>query len=152
MDDLPFFLFGHQKDTNRQLTPVSQCRRNSRLTTSQRSSLSSRTLSFQSQRASLHQPPHNSLSWTSSHTCPSSLLLSGADNRAPSLLRAVRMRQPSANRTFSSSVSLSAPRKTFRPSRRVQKRRHGFLARLRTRTGQAILKRRRAKGRKYLSW
>ncbi|KAN0075703.1 Ribosomal protein L34 domain containing protein [Elaphomyces granulatus] len=62
------------------------------------------------------------------------------------------MKQPSANRTFSSSISLSAPRKTFRPSRRVQKRRHGFLARLRTRTGQAILKRRRAKGRKFLSW
>jgi large subunit ribosomal protein L34 len=41
---------------------------------------------------------------------------------------------------------------TFSPSRRVQKRRHGYLARLRTRSGRAILKRRMLKGRKYLSW
>ncbi|KAF8443634.1 ribosomal protein L34-domain-containing protein [Terfezia claveryi] len=45
----------------------------------------------------------------------------------------------------------NGPRNTFDPSHFVRKRRFGFLARLRTRTGRAILKRRRAKGRKSLS-
>ncbi|OCL06735.1 hypothetical protein AOQ84DRAFT_296428, partial [Glonium stellatum] len=39
------------------------------------------------------------------------------------------------------------PRNTFDPSHRVRKRRHGFLARLKSRTGRAVLKRRRLKGR-----
>ncbi|KAI9816997.1 MAG: hypothetical protein M1826_001693 [Phylliscum demangeonii] len=42
-------------------------------------------------------------------------------------------------------------RNTFNPSHRVRKRRHGFLARLRTRTGRMILKRRRARRRASLS-
>ncbi|KAF8464610.1 ribosomal protein L34-domain-containing protein [Kalaharituber pfeilii] len=45
----------------------------------------------------------------------------------------------------------NGPRDTYDPSHFVRKRRHGFLARVRSRTGQAILKRRRAKGRKSLS-
>ncbi|EMC91400.1 hypothetical protein BAUCODRAFT_80460, partial [Baudoinia panamericana UAMH 10762] len=44
-----------------------------------------------------------------------------------------------------------AKRDTFNPSHRVRKRRHGFLARLRSRTGRMVLKRRRAKGRNTLS-
>ncbi|CZT18351.1 related to ribosomal protein L34, mitochondrial [Ramularia collo-cygni] len=44
-----------------------------------------------------------------------------------------------------------AKRDTFNPSHVVRKRRHGFLSRLRTRTGRMILKRRRAKGRNTLS-
>ncbi len=72
--------------------------------------------------------------------------------RTPSLLQS-----PSLNtyRAFSTSpISLGSRRRmdTFSPSRRVQKRRHGYLARLRTRSGRAILKRRMLKGRKYLSW
>ncbi|KAL3468357.1 ribosomal protein L34-domain-containing protein [Aspergillus heterothallicus] len=55
-------------------------------------------------------------------------------------------------RPFSASASLGGKRDTYNPSRRVQKRRHGFLARVRTRTGRAIIARRRAKGRKNLSW
>lgn len=55
-------------------------------------------------------------------------------------------------RSFSASSTLGAPRNTYNPSRRVQKRRHGFLSRIRTQKGQQILKRRRLKGRKYLSW
>jgi len=55
-------------------------------------------------------------------------------------------------RYFSASTSLAAKRNTYNPSRRVQKRRHGFLARLRSRGGRKILMRRRAKGRRWLSW
>ncbi|KAL4736861.1 ribosomal protein L34-domain-containing protein [Aspergillus similis] len=55
-------------------------------------------------------------------------------------------------RSFSASASLGGKRATYNPSRRVQKRRHGFLARLRSKSGQKILARRRAKGRKSLSW
>ncbi|KAJ0419968.1 ribosomal protein L34-domain-containing protein [Aspergillus carlsbadensis] len=55
-------------------------------------------------------------------------------------------------RYFSASTSLAGKRDTYNPSRRVQKRRHGFLARVKTRTGRAIIARRRAKGRKNLSW
>ncbi|GAB7353258.1 hypothetical protein MBLNU459_g3767t1 [Dothideomycetes sp. NU459] len=36
-------------------------------------------------------------------------------------------------------------RDTYDPSHRVRKRRHGFLARIRTRTGRALIKRRRLK-------
>ncbi|KAK5943325.1 hypothetical protein PMZ80_004332 [Knufia obscura] len=55
-------------------------------------------------------------------------------------------------RAFSASTLVSAPRRTFSPSRRVQKNRHGYLARMRTKKGQATIKRRQLKGRKYLSW
>lgn len=40
---------------------------------------------------------------------------------------------------------------TFKPSRIRRARTHGFRARMATRSGRAIIKRRRAKGRKHLS-
>ncbi|KAI5805368.1 hypothetical protein DFH27DRAFT_609179 [Peziza echinospora] len=43
------------------------------------------------------------------------------------------------------------PRNTFDPSHFVRKRRVGFLARIRSRTGRQILKRRRLKGRRSLT-
>ncbi|MGH3034843.1 MAG: 50S ribosomal protein L34 [Gaiellaceae bacterium] len=42
-------------------------------------------------------------------------------------------------------------KRTFQPNVRRRKRRHGFRARMATRGGRAIIKRRRAKGRKRVS-
>lgn len=44
------------------------------------------------------------------------------------------------------------PKRTFQPKKRHAQRVHGFMKRMRTTAGRAVLKRRRAKGRERLSY
>jgi large subunit ribosomal protein L34 len=74
---------------------------------------------------------------------------------APSLLSTLKMR------ILNSVVPLTTPTlqtvrhrtggTTYQPSQRKRKRTHGFLARKKTKGGQGILRRRRLKGRRFLS-
>ncbi|BCS29087.1 mitochondrial 54S ribosomal protein bL34m [Aspergillus puulaauensis] len=75
-----------------------------------------------------------------------------SQSQQPQSLAPVTSAITQQSRSFSASSSLAGRRTTYNPSRRVQKRRHGFLSRLRTKSGRKIIARRRDKGRKSMSW
>ncbi|KAJ5438764.1 uncharacterized protein N7458_009762 [Penicillium daleae] len=84
-------------------------------------------------------------------TQPQTLSLQTPSTSA-SLAPSISSLLPPQTRSFSATASLGVKRNTFRPSRRVQKRRSGFLARNTDRKGRLTIIRRRVKGRKAMSW
>ncbi|KAI2787451.1 hypothetical protein POX_f07815 [Penicillium oxalicum] len=79
-------------------------------------------------------------------------LFSRAPSATTSSLPSIFSLLPPQTRAFSATAALGVKRNTFRPSRRVQKRRSGFLARNTSRKGRLVITRRRLKGRRAMSW
>jgi large subunit ribosomal protein L34 len=53
--------------------------------------------------------------------------------------------------SFDSEQEFYMPKRTFQPNRRHRSKTHGFRTRMKSKGGQAVLSRRRAKGRKRVS-
>lgn len=157
-------------------TPVSSIRTPMNRCATQLSAASNRvhqkTNQTSIQRNRIAQPSTPRISNSNSTSRPFSSLLSTPTRLQPTQTPSLPSRLPSTStstplslsvssvlaqqsqqtRSFSATASLGVRRVTFRPSRRVQKRRHGFLSRNNDRKGRQTLTRRRVKGRKNMSW
>ncbi|OCK98717.1 mitochondrial 54S ribosomal protein bL34m [Cenococcum geophilum 1.58] len=103
---------------------------------------SMRALSLLSPRRPQFLPPSFAVSPSASPSTASSTLPTAADGTLLDLVPKI-----SSHPAVLGMQVRNGPRNTFDPSHRVRKRRHGFLARLKSRTGRKVLKRRTLKGR-----
>ncbi|OQD74097.1 hypothetical protein PENDEC_c012G04033 [Penicillium decumbens] len=102
----------------------------------------------------LSSRPFSSLLSTPTRSQPSQSLsrLPFTSSPITSSVSSLLTQKPFQTRSFSATASLGVRRSTYRPSRRIQKRRHGFLSRNKDHKGRKTLTRRRMKGRKAMSW
>jgi large subunit ribosomal protein L34 len=77
--------------------------------------------------------------------------LSVCRNRFPSFILVVRTKRFITSCVEDQEYLFFMPKRTFQPNRRHRSKTHGFRTRMKTKSGQAVISRRRAKGRKRVS-